>query len=256
MRWLIILLAVLGAMPGAAQTPGKAPPRLIADLSQSRIDIIYSFAGAELLVFGAIQYPDGQTPDERPDLAIVVRGPPQAITVRRKERVLGLWLNTDAVRFETAPTFYRAASTRPIEDMVDERTAAIFELSPEYLQLSPSGAMSAGEIATFERGLLESWGSEDLYGADPGGVDLVENILYRARIDLPSQVPVGIYTVEMHLIENGEILSSATKTIEVGKSGFERAIYVAAQQDSFYYGLLAVALALIMGWTASLFVRR
>ncbi|MGB3722901.1 MAG: TIGR02186 family protein [Pacificimonas sp.] len=251
MKWLIALLALL-ATPVLAQDS----PRLIADLSQKRIDIIYTFAGAELLVFGAIQYPGGRTPDERPDIAIVVRGPPEAITVRKKARVLGLWLNTDAVRFETAPTFYRAASTRPIEDLVDERTAAIYELSPEYLQLSPSGAMSAEEIATFERGLLDGWGAEQLYGSDPGGVDLIENILYRARIDLPSQVPVGTYTVEIHLIEEGDILSSTTVAIEVGKSGFERDIYIAAQENSFLYGLLAVSLALLLGWAASTLVRK
>ncbi|MGB7404616.1 MAG: TIGR02186 family protein, partial [Pacificimonas sp.] len=150
MRAALALLLALVAIPTAAQ----APPRLIADLSQSRIDIIYSFAGAEILVFGAIQYPDGSTPEERPDLVIVVRGPPKAVTVRRKERVLGLWLNTDAVRFETAPSFYRAASTRPVEELVDETTAAIFELSPQYLQLSPTGATDAGMIGTFEQGLL------------------------------------------------------------------------------------------------------
>jgi|TARA_R100000501_G_scaffold17919_4_gene35097 uncharacterized protein (TIGR02186 family) len=251
MRWLLALLTWL-AVPAAAQTP----PRLIADLSQSRIDIIYSFAGAELLVFGAIQYPDGRTPDERPDIAIVVRGPPEAITVRRKERVLGLWLNTDSVRFETAPTFFRAASTRPIADMVDERTAAIFELSPQYLQLSPTGGADAAMVAGFEDGFLATWQDEALYGSDPTGVDLVENVLYRARIDLPSQVPVGTYTVEIHLIEDGDVLSSTTRTIDVDKSGFERAVYSAAQEESLSYGILAVALALLLGWGAGLLVRR
>ncbi|MEM8825593.1 MAG: TIGR02186 family protein [Pseudomonadota bacterium] len=256
MRAVFILMLMLVGGPATIPALAQAPPRLIADLSQSRIDIVYSFAGAELLVFGAIQYPGGITPDERPDIAIVVRGPPQAITVRQKAQIFGLWLNTDAVRFETAPSFYRAASTRPIPDLVDERTAAIFELGPDYLQLSPTGQASAEMIGRFETGLLENWRAEGLYGADPNGVDLVEKILYRARIDLPSKVPVGNYTVEIHLIEDGEILSSTTRTIEVGKSGFERAVYTAAQDQGFFYGLLAVSLALILGWAASVVVRR
>ena len=258
MRGLLAALALWAlAVPTAAPTAAQAPPpRLIADLSQSRIDIVYTFAGAELLVFGAIQYPGGETPDERPDLAIVVRGPPEAITVRRKDRVLGLWLNVDAVRFETAPSFYRAASTRPIETLVDETTAAIFELSPEYLQLSPTGEADAGTIRTFEQGLLDTWRTEGLYGSAPGGVDLVENVLYRARIDLPSQVPVGTYSVEIHLIEDGDIVSSTTRTIEVDKSGFERIMYMAAQENPFSYGILAVSLAMILGWSAGQIVRR
>lgn len=251
-RLLILLAAALLAAPASAQSV----PRLIADLSQNRIDIVYTFAGAELLVFGAIQYPQGRLPEERPDIAIIVRGPPESVTVRRKERVLGVWVNTDAVRFETAPTFFHAASTRPILEIVNERTAAIFELSPEYLQLSPGGGADAATVTAFEAGLLGTWRGEDLYGSDPVGVDIVEDVLYRARIDLPSQVPVGTYTVEIHLIQDGDVVSSATQTIDVEKSGFERDIFMMAQENGVQYGLLSVSLALILGWAAGTFVRR
>jgi hypothetical protein len=68
MRAAILLLAWL--LLGAA-----APTVLITDLSQSRIDINTRFKGADLLVFGAIQYPAGAVPDAPADIAIVVRGP-------------------------------------------------------------------------------------------------------------------------------------------------------------------------------------
>lgn len=252
-RTLGLLLALFAlAVPAAAQVP----PRLIADLSQSRIDIVYTFAGAELLVFGAIQYPGGVTPDERDDMVIVVRGPPQSITVRRKSRVLGLWLNTDSVRFETAPSFYHAASTRPVEDLVDAQTAAIFELSPQYLQLSPSGTSDTDKILLFESGLFDTRAVDSLFSSDPDGVDIVENVLYRARIDIPSAVPVGTYTVEFHLIQDGRVVASTTRAIDIEKSGFERDVYVAAQTESLLYGIFAVALALVLGWAASTIFRR
>ena len=109
MRWLALLL-LIAAAPAAAQG-GADAPRLIADVSQSRIDIEYSFAGAELLIFGAIQYPGGRTPEQSPDVVVIVRGPPEPITVRRKEKVLGIWMNVRAVRFETAPGFYAVATS-------------------------------------------------------------------------------------------------------------------------------------------------
>lgn len=233
-----------------------APPRLITDLSQSKIDIVYSFAGAELLIFGAIQYPGGRAPDARPDIAIVVRGPPEAITVRRKARIAGIWLNTSAVRFETAPSFYSVATTRPIEDLVDGQTAAIYELGVSHLQLSPASSGDAEQIRTFESGFLALRRNEGLYSDAPLGVELTENVLYRARIAIPSQVPVGNYTVEIHLIDNGTIVASSTRDIGIDKSGFEREIYVSAQEHGFYYGLLAVSLALLLGWVAGLFGRR
>ena len=232
-----------------------APPRLITDLSQNKIDIVYSFAGAELLIFGAIQYPGGQTPDERPDIAVIVRGPPEAITVRRKARVAGIWVNTSAVRFETAPSFYSVATTRPLLELVDEQTAAIYELGLSHLQLSPASGDSS-EIRTFEAGFLGLRRREGLYTDAEQGVELTENVLYRARIQIPSQVPVGNYTVEIHLIDDGEVVASSTREISIDKSGFERQVSVAAEEHSFSYGLLAVVMALLLGWSAGLFSRR
>ena len=87
MKWWLALLLLLAA-------PAAAQPRLVTDLSQSRIDISYRFAGAELLIFGAIQYPGGRTPDEPPGIAVVLRGPADPLTVREKERVAGIWVNT------------------------------------------------------------------------------------------------------------------------------------------------------------------
>lgn len=233
-----------------------APPRLITDLSQSKIDIVYSFAGAEVLIFGAIQYPGGITPDERPDIAVIVRGPPQAITVRRKARVVGIWVNTRSVRFETAPSFYSVATTRPVGELVDEQTAAIYELGLSHLQLSPVSSGDVLALRTFEVGLLGLRQREGLYAEAEEGVELTENVLYRARIGIPSQVPVGNYTVEIHLIEEGEVIASSTRDIRIDKSGFERAVYVAAQEHSFSYGVLAVVMALLLGWFAGLFSRR
>jgi uncharacterized protein (TIGR02186 family) len=243
---------VFGLLLGGAATP----PRLISDLSHNKIEIVYSFAGAEVLVFGAIQYPGGRTPDERPDIAVIVRGPPEAITVRRKARVAGIWLNTRAVRFETAPSFYAVATTRPVAELVNEENAAIYELGLDHLQLSPASSEGADEIRTFESGLLGLRRREGLYAEAPQGVEVTENVLYRARIEIPSSVPVGNYVVEIHLIDDGEVVASTTREISIDKSGFEREVYVAAQEHSVSYGILAVSLALLLGWFAGLFGRR
>ena len=247
----------LFALPLALLLGAAAPaPHLISDISQSRIDIEYSFAGVELLLFGAIQYPGGRTPEERPGIAVIVRGPAEGITLRRKEKVAGIWLNTDAVRFETAPAFYSVATSAPIDTLVDERTAAIYELGLSHLQLSPASGNPPDEIRTFEAGLLDLRRRAGLYAETVGGVEITENILYRARINIPSQVPVGDYSAEVYLIRDGEVIASSTRKIVIGKSGFERAVYVAAQENSLAYGSLAVALALSLGWVAGFIIRR
>jgi hypothetical protein len=75
-------------------------------------------------------------------------------------------------------------------------------------------------------------------------------------ITIPSQVPVGVYTAETFLIDNGRVLAAATRDIQISKSGFERFVALAARRHSFLYGLTAVLLSLGLGWAAATAFRR
>lgn len=249
MRALVAVL--LWLLLGAA-----APVSLISALSQSRIDINTTFKGADLLVFGAIQYPAGAVPDAPPDIAIVVRGPASPVTVRRKARVAGIWINTKRIRFESVPGFYAVATTRPITELADDRTTAIYEIGIRNLQLSPASGASNRETKAFETGLIAAKRKALLFVEDAKAVTVTSGVLYRARIAIPAIVPVGAYTAEIHLIRKGRVIASSSVPIGIGKSGFERWIYVMAQQNSLAYGIAAVTSALLAGLIASLVTRR
>jgi len=236
---------------------GASKPVLVPDVSARSIEIRYSFTGAQLLLFGAILYPGGRAPDRPLDIAVVVKGPVEPILVREKQQIAGIWMNADSYRFRSAPSFYAIASSRAVRDLVDERTAAIYELGVRDLQLSPGGGALPEKERRFEAGLLDLRQRQRLYAEDPRGVEISERVLYRARINIPSQVPVGTYTAETFLIDNGRVVAVATREIAIGKSGFERFIAVAARRYAFFYGLAAVLLSLGLGWFAAwLFARR
>ena len=249
-------MKAVGAILAWLLLTAAAPTMLITDLSQGRIDINTTFKGADLLVFGAIQYPAGAVPDAPPDIAIVVRGPAEPVTVRRKARVAGIWLNTDSVRFESVPGFYAVATTRPIADLADDRTTAIYEIGVDNLQLSPASGASEAETNDFENGLIAAKRKAGLFVESAGAVTVTQGVLYRARIAIPASVPVGDYAAEIHLIRKGRVIASSSTPISIGKSGFERWIYVMAQEHSLAYGLAAVAAALFAGWVASVVTRR
>ena len=97
-----LLLALLAPL-ALGQAPPEAEPRLVPDVSQRQVEIRYSFSGAELLLFGAILYPGGRTPEAAPDVAVVLKGPLQRIVLREKQKVAGIWMNVDRVRFRSAP---------------------------------------------------------------------------------------------------------------------------------------------------------
>lgn len=246
-------LALLAAAPFLL---GAADPVLVPDVSERAIEIRYSFTGAELLLFGAILYPGGRTPADAADIAVVVKGPQAPIQIREKQKIAGIWINAASERFRSAPSFYAIASSRPLNDLVDERMAAIYELGLENMQLSPGAGATTAEARRFEAGLIDLRRRTGLYAEHPRGVEIREGVLYRARIDLPARVPVGEYTAETYLISKGRVLAVASRTIRIEKSGFERFVTIAAERWSFLYGACAVALSLLFGWGASLLFRR
>ena len=235
---------------------GAAKPELVPDVSSRQVQIRYTFSGAQLLLFGAVVYPDGRVPEQPIDIAVVLRGPVQPILLREKQKIAGIWMNADSSRFRSAPSFYSVASSRPIPELVDERTASIYELGLHNLQLSPGGGTLPERERHFEAGLLDLRSRAGLYAENPQGVEITDGVLYRAAITIPSQVPVGTYTAETFLIEHGRVLAAATRDIQIDKSGFERYVAVAARRHRLVYGLCCVALSLGLGWAAAAAFRR
>ena len=246
--------ARLASILVAAAAPlliGAAKPELVPDVSSRQVQIRYTFSGAQLLLFGAVVYPDGRVPEQPVDIAVVLRGPVQPILLREKQKIAGIWMNADSSRFRSAPSFYSVASSRPIGELVDERTASIYELGLHNLQLSPGGGTLPERERHFEAGLLDLRSRAGLYAENPRGVEITDGVLYRAAITIPSQVPVGTYTAETFLIERGRVLAAATRDIQIDKSGFERYVAVAARRHRLIYGLCCVALSLGLGWAAA-----
>ena len=243
-------------MIAAMTLTAQREPILVPEVSQSRIEVRQGFTGANLLLYGAVIDPAGSRGNTNYDIVVVLKGPTEPIRLREKERIAGIWMNAGASDFRSAPSFFAVASSRPIEEIVDGRTAAIYELGTEFIQLSPSGQIEPEEQARFAAGLVEMRERAGLYKEDPEGVRISENVLYQARIALPSNVITGPYTAETFAIANGRVLASATAEIEVAKVGLEGRVVSAAENWSLLYGLGAIALSLAMGWFAGRFFNR
>lgn len=241
-----VLLALFAFFALTAQRE----PILVPEVSQHEVRVRQGFTGTELLLFGAILHPDGTRAGSDYDIVVVLKGPTEAIQLREKQKLFGIWVNAESTAFRSAPVFFAVTSSRPIDDIVDERTAAIYELGLDYLQLSPSGTINPEEQARFTAGLVDLMQRQGLYQQDGDGVAISEQVLYQARIALPSNVPTGVYAAETFAITEGRVVASATAEVQVRKLGLERFVADFAQDQSFWYGLFAVALSVFMGWLA------
>ncbi len=249
MRVLCIALLALMVLPQLAQAQGR-DPILVPEISQHEVLVRQGFTGTQLLLFGAILDPDGRRVSSDYDIVVVMRGPSQAIQLREKQRFAGIWINAESTSFRSAPSFYALVSSRPIEEIVDSSTAAIYELGLDYLQLSPTGTIDPEEYTRFTEGLVDLRRRSNLYQQVEAGVTISEDVLYQARIYLPSNVIVGRYVAETFAIRDGRVIAAASSEVQVRKEGFDREVSEQAQRNSFAYGLLAVALSLFMGWAA------
>jgi uncharacterized protein (TIGR02186 family) len=241
-----VLLAVLAFLA----LTGQRDPILVPEVSQHEIRVRQGFVGTELLLYGAILDPEGRRASRPYDIVVVLKGPTQAILLREKAKKLGVWVNAQSTAFRSAPSYFSVASSRPIAEIVDDRTAAIYELGLDFLQLSPGGAIDPEEQERFTKGLVDLRQREGLFRESGTGVTISDGVLYQARIPVPSNVVTGRYTAETFAISDGRVIASAISEVHVEKQGFEKFVADQAEQSSFLYGLFAVLLSLFMGWLA------
>ena len=239
---LALLLAGLGA-PG-----GAAAQALVADLSDHLVAVTTGFAGAELLLFGAVE---GEG-----DVVVVVRGPEERATVRRKERVLGVWMNTDELTIGEVPSFYAVASSKPLDQLAPERTLARHQIGVEHVRFQLPAGVTRREAAEFQAGLVRNKRRQGLYDLGVGRVNFLGGRLFRADVLLPSNVPTGTYFVTVFLLRQGEVVSAQTTPLDVSKVGVGARIFDIAHRHAAAYGLLAISIAVAGGWIAGTVFRR
>jgi uncharacterized protein (TIGR02186 family) len=247
----LALLALAVTLAGPAMARDRAQnPILVPAVSQPRIEVRQGFTGTQLLLYGAILSPEGARAAKDYDIVIVLEGPARPLSLREKKRVAGVWVNADSTTLRSVPGFYAVVSNRPLAQIVDERTAAIYQLGLTALQLSPSGSIDPAAQEHFAAGLVDLMRRSGLYLQDESAVRVKEQVLYEARIALPSHVPVGTYTAETFAVQRGRVLASATARVEVEKQGFEKAVADFSRHQPVFYGLLAVGISIAMGWLA------
>lgn len=258
-----------------AWMPASLGDRLTVNMNEHQISITSNFTGATITLFGAITKIAEPVPIPHPltlvpivsregpveDIIVVIKGPAEDVTVRRKERIGGIWVNNDSVTFRDVPGFYFVAATRPIDEIADDALRNRNEIGAEHLSLLTDAATlattSPEEIKTFREALLRRKAVAGLYGINERGVELQDNILFNMRLKVPANVPVGEYVAQVLLLRGGIVVGSQPLHPVVAKSGIERWIYNLAHAEPLIYGLIAVSLALLAGWTAAaIFSRR
>jgi uncharacterized protein (TIGR02186 family) len=248
MKTAVLLAAMF--LPFATPAAAEAPPQetVQSDISTRQVSIQSNFTGAEILIFGSIDFSDSRTPGEGTyDVIAVVRGPNDPIVVRKKARVAGIWVNGPAKAYATAPGFYAVLSTRPVRAIASDKTLKALGIGLANLDFGRHMATSPDDEQAFRSAMIRLKEEQELFQENDDGVKFIGRSLFRANVALPVDVPTGRYTVDVYLFRDGVVASKSQGSLEVTKAGIEAVLYTLAFKHSFIYGLLGVALALMMG---------
>jgi uncharacterized protein (TIGR02186 family) len=257
MRWLaptiLIVLLGCGVTPAAAE-------RLVVSLSNHRVAVTSSFTGEDLVLFGTIET-DASKPALRStyDLVVTVTGPRETLRTRRKERVLGIWVNIDSREFVRAPSYLTILSNRPVTEIANQEVLRRLQIGLDnYLLPQRIGPDVADTVRDdpFRVAFVRLENQQGLYRESSTAVTFLTPTVFRAAIPVPANVPTGNYAIDVKLFANGAMIAGTNTALEVIKTGVEQYVADASVNNGLLYGLLTALMALFIGWFGSVVFRR
>ena len=255
---LTVVAALSGSIAVAQEKATANPEGIEIGLSTDRVSITADFTGADLTIFGALDNADPLISRQgRYDVIVVLEGPPRPVVVRRKDRILGMWINIEATTFVNVPVSYSVATTRAPQDITDPKTYRQLSLGADRIYLQPEEkATDPVTLDEFTDALRARKKATGLYSERVGGVQFLSQNLFRATLALAPNVPVGTHKARAFLFKSGVFVKETSAPLVIVKSGFEQSIFRFAHDYSLFYGIFAVMLAMLTGWLGSVVFRR
>jgi len=253
----LLLVLASWSTHALAQATTANPEGIEIGLSTDAVSITADFTGADLTIFGALDNVDPLVARQgRYDVIVVLEGPARPVVVRRKDRILGMWINVESQTFVNVPVSYSLATTRMLQDITDPKSYRQLALGSDNLYLQPEELDDPVTIDEFTDALRERKKATRLFSERVGGVQFLSQNLFRATVSLARNVPVGTHKARAFLFKSGVFIKETSAPLAIVKSGFEQSIFSFAQDYGFFYGVVAVLIAILIGWAGSIVFRR
>ncbi|MFW2588808.1 TIGR02186 family protein [Sagittula sp. SSi028] len=223
---------------------------VVLGLSQDSVRIATDFDGSDILIFGAVKR-ETTLPEDPLQVIVTVAGPRRPVTVRRKERVAGIWVNTASVEVDAAPTFYAVATSAPWSEVISHTEDLRHGISIPRAIRSVGAPMDVQDSQSFSEAVIRIRKDQGAYQLLEGAVTLREQTLFDTRVSMPANLTEGAYPARIFLTRNGRVVSQFETEIDVRKVGLERWLFTLAQENPLIYGLMSIAIAVFAGWGAS-----
>ncbi len=230
--------------------PAKAE-EVVLGLSQTQVSITTNFDGSEIFIFGAVKREEAIPTGDPLQVIVAIQGPSEPLTVRRKEKRFGIWVNTESVEVDAAPSFYAIATSAPFDQVLSSTEDLRYKISIPSAIRSVGAPMTVTDSQSFTDAVIRVRKANKLFQLLEGSVELSEETLFKTSIAMPANLTEGAYRTRIYLTRSGTVISEYETEIEVRKVGLERWLYTLSRQQPLIYGLLSLAIAIFSGWAAS-----
>ena len=191
----------------------------------------------------------------RDRVIVTIAGPSEPISVHRKSKVFGIWMNTDTVEVDAAPSFYAVATSSDLSSTINDTEDLRYKVSIPRAIRSVGAPMDVSDAASFSDAVIRIRSDQGLYQLLENTVDIDEQTLFRTFIEMPADISDGDYTARILLTRDGNVIDEFTTIIDVRKVGLERFLFNMSRENPLAYGLMSIAIAIFAGWAASLLFR-
>ena len=242
LRLLTLFLAL--ALPAKAE-------EVVLGMSQTEVAITANFDGSEILIFGAVKREEAIPEGDPLQVIVAIQGPSEPLTVRRKEKRFGIWVNTESVEVDAAPSFYAVATSAPFDRVLSSTEDLRYKISIPSAIRSVGAPMTVADSQSFTEAVIRVRKANRLFQLLEGDVEFSQETLFKTSIAMPANLTEGEYQTRIYLTRSGEVVSEYETIIDVRKVGLERWLYTLSRQQPLMYGLLSLAIAIFSGWAAS-----
>jgi len=250
MTAFLVFWGVLSVISFTPSAPVRAQGLNIA-LSSDRVDITTGFNGGVVTVFGVVD--DAQAP-----LAVILKGPERTVIMRKKNRILGAWMPTQAAEFRRVPVYYDFAITSFDLKNIPSPLRKAREMGHDDLGFYAEDSDDAARTTPFREALIRQQQQKGFYPLKPRDIDMITPRFFKATFPLPASVPTGSYTVTAIAFSDDlqGVRAEQRQTLHIGQVGFNARVYAFAHERGFFYALFIIGLAAATGWAAFTFLRR
>jgi uncharacterized protein (TIGR02186 family) len=234
--YIFILLIALWIQGGNAKGA-----TLDLNLTPERVDIGTFYNGTTVKI-------SGQMPATA-EVVVRLSGEGEELHLKRKGKVAGLlWMNTSDLTFENAPKVYMVSTGTGIQDL-DTSAASQFSFKSLKNRIKIAPASNDNDFLLQEFIRLKS--KEALYSVTPGGVSYGQQEggikSYETTMTIPSNMKPGNYSVDVAVVQDGNIIASSSKPLVLKQVGFPEKLSKMAYGNGLWFGIMSVAIAVMAG---------